>query len=194
MAIMQAAIRDRSRAVIVREDQFLDGGDALDIAIQTIRAADLTGVLEAGAIQVEASIAKLGAASAFNPKQVEMVASIKEGLQGLVLGTRAISEDLRQEALPEFAPVTSPDFISAIMIHAGRFIPVFAAAVAIDFFMIWSLLLVLTLKAGKKASCLRGHFDGLIETDTLAPLPKPESVHRPKRRRWPWFRRKTKPT
>ncbi|MEM7741527.1 MAG: hypothetical protein AAF225_12095, partial [Pseudomonadota bacterium] len=76
-----------------------------------------------------------------------MVSAIKEGLQGLVIGTREISAELSRTPLPEDQPVSSPDFISAIMTHSGRFIPVFAAAMAIDFFMIWSLLLVLTLKA-----------------------------------------------
>ena len=143
LVFMRDIVRDREAGIVEREDRFLLAGDALIEALQRIRAADLSDALDAGAAQVGASVAELGANSAFSPQQVEMVASIKAGLEGLVAGTRIVSERLRAEALPEITPVTSPDFIGAIIAHADRFIPLVAAAIAIDCFMIWALAFLL---------------------------------------------------
>lgn len=149
LAYMRDIVRDRNGGIVEREDQFLLAGDALIEALQKIRAADLSDALDAGAAQVGASVAELGANSAFSPQQVEMVASIKAGLQGLVAGTQTVSERLRAEPLPEIKPIQSPDFIGAIMAHVMRFIPLVAAAIAIDCFMIWALAFLLAGRGEK---------------------------------------------
>lgn len=189
---MRAAIRNRETSIVAREDAFLDAGDALNTAVQAIRAADLTGVLDAGAAQVATSVAELGADSSFSPQQVEMVASIRQSLDGLAEATREIANRLEKEPLPVYAPVSSPDFIAAILRHADRYITVAAAAIGIDAFQLWAMLFVLVSKGGKTSPRLRGQFEDLIASDTLTPLQMLDPSHPPKRRRWPWFKRKTR--
>lgn len=140
---MRDVVRDRRSNIVEREDQFLLAGDSIVQALQKIRAADLSDALDAGAAQVGASIAELSSHSAFSPQQVEMVASIKAGLEGLVAGTAVVSTRLRSDPLPEIAPIRSPDFIGAIVAHASRFVPLVAAAIAIDCFAIWALAFLL---------------------------------------------------
>ncbi|MEM9046714.1 MAG: hypothetical protein AAGC81_18695 [Pseudomonadota bacterium] len=146
---MRDIIRDRDGGIVEREDQFLLAGDRLITALQKVRAADLSDALDAGAAQVGASVAELGSNSAFSPQQVEMVSSIKAGLQGLVSGTKTVSDRLRADPLPEIMPIQSPDFIGAIMAHVTRYVPLLAAAVAIDCFMIWALAFLLAGRGEK---------------------------------------------
>lgn len=150
LAEMRTHIRDRDAAVIDREDRFLDAGDALNDAIQRIRAADLSDVLEAGAVQVSESIVTLRADSAFTPQQVEMVRTLRDGLAGLVTGTRTVSDRLRAGDAPDFQPVQSLDFIAAVFAYAPHFVPVFAAAIGIDCFAAWSLAFLLVSKGGRR--------------------------------------------
>lgn len=151
---MRAAIRDREGAVPGREDRFLDAGDALNAAAQRIRAADLSEVLEAGAMQVSASIAELRADSSFRRQQVEMVSALREGLDGLVAGTQAVSERLRAGSTAEFRPVVSLDYMAAIFAYWLHYVPVFAAAIGIDCFQVWALGFLLVSKAGKRRTRL----------------------------------------
>ena len=146
---MRAAIRDRSVSVIEREDRFLDAGDELNAAIQRIQSADLSDVLEAGAAQLRHSVAELKPDSSFTAKQVEMVAVMKQSLSGLLASTSMVSEQLRSEELPEFQPVESLDFISAVRTYWTNFIPAVAAAIGVDCFQIWSLGFLLVSKAGR---------------------------------------------
>ena len=118
---IRTAIRDRARPVADREDGLLDAGDALNEAVQRIRAADLSDVLDAGAVQVSESIAELQPGSSFTRQQVEMVAALRDGLNGLVGGTRAVSARLRAGSIPEFRPVASLDYMSAIFAYWPRF-------------------------------------------------------------------------
>lgn len=152
LVLMRAATRDRSSAVIDREDRFLIAGDALTKALQRLRAADLTQVLDAGAAQVRSSVAELSGNSTFTAKQVETVRSIREGVEGLIVSTNMITERLRQNPVPARQAITSPDYIEGVMKHAHRFVPVFAAAVGIDLFALWAMLFMLVSKAGKPVS------------------------------------------
>ena len=146
---MRDAIRDRSSPIIEREDRFLDAGDKLNAAVQRIRAADLSDVLEAGAAQIAQSIAELKPDSSFTPEQVEMVSALKGSLSGLLTSTAAVSKRLGAAALPDYRPVTSPDYITAIRKHWLHFIPAVAAAVGIDCFQIWAFCFLLVSMAGK---------------------------------------------
>jgi hypothetical protein len=146
---MRATTRNRNIAVIEREDRFLLAGDVLNMALQQLRAADLTLVLEAGAQQVRASVAELSVNSTYTPKQVETVRSIHDGIEGLVTGTDIIVAQLRQTPIPERRAITSPDYIEAVMTHAHRFVPVFATAIGIDLFQLWALLFMLVGRAGQ---------------------------------------------
>lgn len=149
LLVMRAATRDRNSAVIEREDRFLLAADALGIAMQRLRAADLTQVLDAGAKQVRASVAELSQDSTFTAKQVETVRSIREGVEGLILSTEIITERLRMRGTPARQAIDSPDYIEGVIQHAGRFVPVFAAAIGIDLFQLWALLFMLVSKSGQ---------------------------------------------
>ncbi|SMX28208.1 hypothetical protein TRP8649_02323 [Pelagimonas phthalicica] len=146
---MRKATRDRKTAVIEREDHFLLAGDLLTIAMQKLRAADLTQILDAGAKQVRASVAELSENSTYTAKQVESVRSIRDGIDGLILSTELISAQLRAAPIPDRQAITSPDYIEGVIRHAQRFIPVFAAAIGIDLFQLWALLFMLVSKAGQ---------------------------------------------
>ncbi|WP_299628357.1 hypothetical protein [uncultured Tateyamaria sp.] len=146
---MRAATRDRKTPVIEREDRFLLAGDVLTIAMQDLRAADLTLVLEAGAQQVRSSVAELSSNSAFTAKQVETVRTIRVGIEGLIASTEIITEQLRANTMPERQAITSPDYIEGVVKHAKRFVPVFAAAIGIDLFQLWALFFMLVSKAGQ---------------------------------------------
>lgn len=152
LALMRAVARDRDNPVIVREDNFLVAGDALIVALQRLRAADLTGVLDAGAKQIRASVAELSVDSAFTPKQVETISNIRNGIEGLILSTDIILERQRSNPVPDLQPILSPDYIEGVVKHAGRFIPVFAAAIGIDLFALWAMLFMLVSKAGRPSS------------------------------------------
>ena len=191
LKIMRAAIRDRQSPVIDREDRFLDAGEAFNQALQRIRSADLSDVLEAGAAQVRQSVAELKPDSSFTAQQVEMVSALREGLSGLLAGTVAISETLRSEETPSYRPVASLDFIAAIRAYWVHFIPAFAAAIGIDCFQIWALMFLLVSKAGKDRHRLRGDFDAFLETDAFVPLAGLQPRPAPLRRRWRFGRTKT---
>ena len=154
LSAMRVVMRDRSKAVIVREDDFLMSGDRLSIALQRLRAANLTGVLDAGAKQVRASVVELSGESAFTSKQAETVRTIREGIEGLILSTNVITERLAANPIPERQAITSPDYIEGVMKHADRFVPVFAAAIGIDLFALWSMLFMLAAKGGRRSSAL----------------------------------------
>ena len=149
LRVMRMATRDRTRAVIEREDDFLLAADELTRALQHLRAADLTQVLDAGAKQVRASVAELSENSTFNDRQVETVRSIREGVEGLILSTDIITARLREAPVPERQAITSPDYIEGVIKHAPRFIPVAAAALGIDLFQLWALMFMLVSKAGQ---------------------------------------------
>ncbi|OUS37250.1 hypothetical protein A9Q94_06515 [Rhodobacterales bacterium 56_14_T64] len=161
---MREATRDRSSAVIDREDRFLLAGDALTKALQRLRIADLTKILDAGAAQVRSSVAELSGNSSFTPKQVETVRSIRDGVEGLIQSTAIITERLRHNPIPARQVITSPDYIEGVMKHAQRFVPVYAAAIGIDLFSLWAMLFMLTSKAGqpqnpRKTPAQGGRFD-----------------------------------
>jgi len=144
---MQTAIRARETSLIIREDHYLDAGLALNRALQQIRAADLTDVMDAGAAQLKASVAELGDNTAFSARQAESVAGIKAGLAGLVASTELITNRLEAAPIPPQQPVTSPDLISAVKLHGLRFLPMVSIAVAIDLFPLWALLFLMTVRA-----------------------------------------------
>lgn len=150
LTAMRFATRNRKLPVIEREDDFLNAGDALSSAMQKLRAADLTEILSAGALQVKASIAELANDSVFTRQQVETILSIRQGIEGLVASTEAITAKLQANPLPERQIISSPDYIEGVIKHAWRFVPVFAAAIGIDLFALWALFFMLTLKAGRK--------------------------------------------
>lgn len=149
LAAMRAATRDRSNEFVVREDDFLLAADMLTVALQRLRVADLTQVLDAGAKQVRTSVAELTDNSAFTSKQVETVRNIREGIDGLILSTELITERLRANPIPTRRAITSPDYIEAVIKHAWRFVPVFAAAIGIDLFALWAMLFMQVAKAGR---------------------------------------------
>lgn len=148
LAEMQAAIRDRESEIPLREDRFLDAGVALNRALQTIRAADLTDVMDAGAAQLQASVAELSDNTAFSSRQAESVAGIKTGLSGLVASTGLITDRLRGDPIPPQQAITSPDLIEAVRQHGLRFLPMAAAAFALDLFNLWAMFFLMTARAG----------------------------------------------
>ena len=130
--------------------------------MQRIRAADLSDALDAGAAQVRESIAELSDDSSFTRKQVEMVASLRASLNGLLSGTAAVSERLRAEALPPFRSVASPDYITAIRAYWSHYLPAVAAAIGIDCFQIWALAFLLVSKAGRRRRHLQAGISALL--------------------------------
>lgn len=176
---MRHATRDRSApSILDREDDFLNAGDRLTVALQRLRAADLTQILDAGAKQVGGSVAELSESSSFTPKQVETVRSIREGINGLVTSTEIITERLRKNPIPERQGITSPDYIEGVMRHLHRFVPVVAAAVGIDLFQIWALFFMLVSKMGQPGLLARMN-SGQLTSPSQAksqPQTKSESV------------------
>ncbi|WP_238365449.1 hypothetical protein [Mesobacterium pallidum] len=148
LVAMRGAIRDRDAAIVAREDRFLDAGVALNTALQKIRASDLTDVMDAGAAQLRASVAELSETTAFSKRQAESVAGIKAGLAGLVASTELITARLKRDPIPLLAPITSPDLITAIRLHGGRFVPMVSLALALDLFPLWALMFLMTARAG----------------------------------------------
>ena len=155
LAAMQGAIRDRGRAVIDREGDYLRAADALNAAMQDLRAADLLDAIDAAAAQVAASVAELSANSTFSARQIESVRGIREGLSGLAGSTARVSNKLRTRDLPDYEPVASPDYLEAVMRHALRFVPIVAAAIGIDAIYLWSLGFHLTHRAGIRRRTVR---------------------------------------
>ena len=193
LKVMQQAIRDRETAVLEREDRFLEAGEALDTAMQQIRAADLSQVLEAGAEQVRQSVAELSANSSFSAKQVETVTTIKQGLGGLVAGVTAVAGSWRAQTLPAYRSVESPNYLTAILTYWHRFVPIVAAAIGIDAFQVWALFFLLVSKAGKNRNRLRGDFEGFLDTDAYVALSAlaPANPKAAQRRWWPFAPRST---
>lgn len=183
---MRKAIRDRSAGVVEREDRYLDAGDLLNVSVQSILAADLSQVLEAGAAQVGQSVALLKAGSSFTPQQVEMVSGLRESLQGLLTSTSLVSAQLRAKTPPEYRPVAPLGFIAAIERYWTHFIPAFAAAIGIDCFQIWALGFLLVSKAGKSRHRLRGDFEAFLQTDAFTPLAaiRPDDEAAKRKNRW----------
>ena len=144
---MRSAIRVREAVIVDREDRFLDAGVALNAALQRIRASDLTDVMDAGAAQLRASVAELSEDTAFSQRQAESVAGIKAGLAGLVASTDLITARLKSDPIPPQAPITSPELITAIRLHGGRFIPMVSLALALDLFPLWALMFLMTARA-----------------------------------------------
>ncbi len=187
---MRKAIRDRSAGVVEREDRYLDAGDQLNVSVQNILAADLSQVLEAGAAQVEQSVALLKADSSFNAQQVEMVSGLRESLQGLLTSTSLVSQQLQAKTPPDYVPVAPLGFIAAIERYWSEFIPAFAAAIGIDCFQIWALCFLLVSKAGKNRYRLRGDFEAFLQTDALTPLAAIRPDGAETKRKNPWFLRR----
>ncbi|MEM8615847.1 MAG: hypothetical protein AAGF20_02825 [Pseudomonadota bacterium] len=147
LARMQVAIRDRDAEIIDREDAFLDAGADLNRALQAIRAADLTDVMDAGAAQLKASVAELASDTSFSARQREAVAGISAGLAGLVESTELITARLKADPVPPQRPITSLDLISAVRSYGFRFLPMASAAIALDLFNLWALTFLITARA-----------------------------------------------
>ena len=164
------AIRDRVRPVILREDDYLDAGERLNAAIQSIKAADLSLILTAGSEQVRKSVALLADNSSFSAKQVETVAATRQSLSGLADSAKEIAARWDAEPLPQYEPLNSPDFIAAIFTHWKKYIPAVAAAIGIDCFQVWALFFLLTSKAGKGRYRLKSDFEEFLDVDAFVPL------------------------
>lgn len=148
---MRDATRNRTISVVEREDQFLLAGDALIEAMQRLRVADLSQVLDAGAQQVQASIAELSPDSTYSAAQIETVRSIRAGIEGLIVGTNIITERLQANSLPDRAVIRSPDYVEAVLMHAWRYAPMTAAALGIDLFAMWAYYFLIVLGRGQSA-------------------------------------------
>lgn len=164
------AIRDRDRAVIDREDDYLDASEVFNAQVQLIKTADMSRVLKAGTEQIRQGVAELGPGSSFSSKQVEMVAATRQSLSGLVASANAIAGRWDQEELPPYEPLTSPDYIAAIVLHWDKFVPAVAAAIGIDCFQVWALFFLMTSKMGKGRFRLKSDFEEFLGVDPFVPL------------------------